>query len=156
MPPQNKKHRISTSTAILMIAVALGYDGAQIATDYIHMIPVAGTLMQTIIDTLITVWAWLTFFVWFKLQGISFINPKRALALNGGGLLEIIPILNSLPAWTLAVILIIGSTRTEELLEKAGPLGTLASKALAAKTQGGLSVARSQKSEAEKVRARAS
>lgn len=134
-----------------MIAVALAYDGAQFATDFLHGIPAVGTIAQSIADTMITIWAWLTFFVWFKLQGINFTNPKRALALNGGGLLELMPILNSLPAWTLAVLLIIASTRTEELLEKAGPLGAIAAQAVAHKTQGGLSVARSQKSEAEKL-----
>lgn len=64
---------------------------------------------------------------------------------------KIVPFLGLLPAWTAAVLVLFSTTRAEELLEKAGPIGTIASKALAAKTQGGLSLAHTQKSERERV-----
>lgn len=135
-----------------MLGTALLFDGLQFGTDLFHALPLIGTVAQSVVDILISVWAWLTFYVWFKIHGVSFMNAKRFAVLNGGALIEMIPIVNSLPAWTLAVFLLIATTRAEELLEKAGPLGTIASKALAAKTQGSLSVARSQKSEAEKTK----
>lgn len=101
-----------------MVAVALLFDGLQAAANLLHGIPLVGNLSAIAITGLISVWAWLTFYVWFKLNGISFVSPKRALALNGGFLLEIIPVLNALPAWTAAVVIIFLSTRAEELLEK--------------------------------------
>ena len=45
-------------------------------------------------------------------------NAKRFALMNGGALLEMIPILNSLPAWTLTVLLLVGTTRAEELIAK--------------------------------------
>jgi len=101
-----------------MLTVALLFDGLQFGTDLLHVLPIIGTVAQSVADILISVWAWLTFYVWFKIRGVSFINPKRFAVLNGGALLEMIPVINTLPAWTLAVFLLIGITRAEELLAK--------------------------------------
>lgn len=101
-----------------MLVTTLLFDGLQFGTDLFHALPLIGTVAQSVVDILISVWAWLTFYVWFKIRGVSFINPKRFAVLNGGALIEMIPIVNSLPAWTLAVFLLIGITRAEELLAK--------------------------------------
>lgn len=92
--------RIGMVTAILMLCVALLYDGGQFIFNFI---PVAGNLFTIIID----VFAWLTFFVWFKIKGVNFASPKRLMTLCGAGLLELVPVLNDLPAWTGAVALLI-------------------------------------------------
>lgn len=119
MPPQQKKpHTIPTITAVLMAAVALLFDAVQAGTNLLHLIPYIGNLSAIIATTLMDVWAFLTLYVWFKLHGVSFANPKRGLTMAGTLLIEVIPALNALPAWTAAVVIIFLTTRAEELLEK--------------------------------------
>ena len=133
---QKKKHKISVITGGLMIGVAIFYDLLQVGVNLLHGIPILGNIAALLGGFLVTIWAWLTFYLWFKLNGVGFLNPKRAFALNGGFLIELIPVVNALPAWTLAVSLLIATTRAEELLEKAGPLGAIATKAVKAASKG--------------------
>jgi len=101
----------------MMLAVALFYDMSQVGLNLIGTIP-GGQAITFIGTVLIDVWAFLTFYIWFKLQGVSFVNPKRGITMGGAVLIEIIPILNALPAWTLAVVILFITTRGEEALEK--------------------------------------
>ena len=109
-----------------MIGVAVVYDLAQAGITLLHGIPVIGTAFALFGGFLITIWAWLTFYVWFKMQGVSFLNPKRFGIMAVCGIAD--AIVSALPAWVAAVALVIATTRAEELLEKAGPVGKLASK----------------------------
>ena len=54
---------------------------------------------------LVGIFAGLTFYVWFKQYGVSFMKPKRMFAFGGASLIEMLPIpfLADLPAWTAAV-----------------------------------------------------
>jgi len=124
------KSKISNTKAVFMIVVAVLFDLAGIVFDLLHFIPAVGNVAAIILTTLLDILAWLVFYVWFKMNGVSFANPKRALSLNGGFILELIPILNALPAWTLAVVLIIGSMKAEALIAKQVPGGDIAIKAL--------------------------
>lgn len=101
-----------------MGSVALLFDAVQFGTDLLHFIPYIGNLSAIIATTLMDVWAFLTLYVWFKLHGVSFANPKRGLTMAGTVLVEVIPALNALPAWTAAVVIIVLTTRAEELLQK--------------------------------------
>ncbi len=76
-----------------MIAVALFFDFLQFILSFIYLGWALGIV------------AGLTFYVWFKIHGISFMKPKRFLAFGGAALVEMIPIpfLADLPAWTAAV-----------------------------------------------------
>ncbi len=116
--PQQKKHTISSQAGAILIVIALLFDVLQAAVQYANALPVIGTIAVVIFTTLLNVWAYLTIWFAFKLVApeISFMKPKRALALNGGLLIELIPILNALPAWTLATVVIIMTTRGEEAL----------------------------------------
>jgi len=112
-PEENPKQEetnaeVKPATAALMIIVALLFDGIQAV---INLIPIVGQILSF----LLSIFAFLTFYVWFKMNGISFAKPKRAGKLIGGGLIELIPILNVLPAWTLAVFLIISETKINKL-----------------------------------------
>jgi len=122
-PQAQSKQRIDNITAIFMIVVALCYDGVQVFLEWI----VIGVAVNWILD----IWAWLTFYVWFKMKNVSFANPKRALSLNGGFLLEFIPGLDELPCWTGAVIIMVLSVIAEDKLAKISPA---AGKALSAAT----------------------
>ncbi len=110
--------KLTTLTAGLMITVAVIFDIIQALLDLLHFIPLVGNIFAIISTSLLSVFAWLTFYLWMKIKGIDFASPKRSLSLGGGFIFELIPILNALPGWTLAVILIIGSMRAEELIAK--------------------------------------
>lgn len=122
MPSQNtkKKHSISTQAAFLLIALALLFDGVQAGIDLMHAIPVVGNVAAVTFTVFLDVWAYLSIWFGFKVAApdISFMRPKRALALNGAFLIELIPIINILPAWTLSVVIIIVTSRGEEAIEK--------------------------------------
>lgn len=119
-----------------MIAVALFYDGAQFVVNWlsVDIVTFVGATLAWLGSLLVDIWAFLTFYVWFKLHGISFANPKRGLTMAGAILIEIIPVLSALPAWTLAVVICFITTRGEEVLGKAltkvgaaaGVVGTVA------------------------------
>lgn len=123
-----KKHAISTQAIFLLLALAIFFDALQAGVDLMHAIPVVGNAAAIIFTTLIDVWAYLSIWFGFKLAApsISFVSPKRALALNGALLIELIPIINMLPAWTLAVVIIVLTSRAEdtivETLEKTGKM----------------------------------
>lgn len=81
------------------------------------------------VNWIITIWATLTFWFWFKLRGVSFINPKQALFGGTSIVIKFIPWLDALPAWTALVITTIINTRAEDFLAKhpvAGAVGQAA------------------------------
>ena len=94
---------ITRFDAVLMVCVALLYDALQVG---LNLIMVGFGFLVTWI---ISIWAWLTFYLWFKLKGVSFMKWSNTLKLNGGGFFEIIPIplVSALPLWTAAVVTLI-------------------------------------------------
>lgn len=110
---------MKTYTIILMIGAALLFDLAQAIVGWI---PFVGNAAADIMSLFIFV----TFFIWFGMNGISMITPKRLSALVGGGLVEMVPYLNILPAWTAVVIYLIGTTKIQEIADKNPALASLA------------------------------
>lgn len=108
---------INNVTATLMVSVALFYDLVQALFDLLHIIPVVGNVIATVVTALLSVVAWLTFYVWFKMHGVHFHTAKRAVTMGAGFLIELIPVLNILPAWTLAVILIFMTARMPKIVQ---------------------------------------
>ena len=106
-----EKKRLSEATKALMVAVAIFFDGLQLL---IQIIPVVGQILSI----LISIFASLTFYLWFKINNINFVNPKRAGYLAGGFLIELTPLLNILPAWTLAVVLLIRNSNAKKKAPK--------------------------------------
>lgn len=99
MPPRQEP-QLKSHTIALMIAVALLYDALQAILNFIFL------------GWLVSPAAFLTFYVWFKMNGIKFATPKRSGIMGAGFIIELIPILNTLPAWTLAVVLIVLDLKT--------------------------------------------
>ena len=96
VPP---KERIDSETGRLMVITALGFDFFQ---GIIGMLPFVGFILAPLISFLI----WLTFWIWLKLHGVSLgDNIKRMAIMFGGFLLELVPILNILPVWTLTIFI---------------------------------------------------
>lgn len=102
----NGERRISKPTAAIMVSTALFFDLIGLLLNFI---PFIGWIIIWILNVII----WLILFFWFKIKGVKY-SSKRALNLGGGLLLEMIPILDALPAWTLAVILMIRSSWKED------------------------------------------
>ncbi len=103
-----EKAPIGSGTAFLMIFTALCFDGAQAL---IGWIPVVGNILAA----LFSIFIFLTFFLWFWMNGVRMITPKRLTSMIGGGLIEMIPYVNLLPAWTCVVIYLISTTKIKEL-----------------------------------------
>ena len=110
-----------------MIAVAVIYDLVQIALTWL-----LGWIGVGFIGSwLMTIWAGMTFGLWFTLKGASIISGKRAAALGIGAIIEAIPLLNALPGWTVSVIISLSVTRAEDFLAgSALPIAPLAKKVL--------------------------
>ncbi len=84
-----EKPKLSEGTIILMFGTALLFDAMQFV---VGLIPVVGQ----IVGFLITGFAWGTFALWFKMKNIPFKRNKTVI-------FELIPLLNMLPAWTIAI-----------------------------------------------------
>ena len=105
----NKTPELKGTTIGLMFSVALFFDTLQAV---FQIAPVLGQILAG----LIAIFAFLTLWLWFRLHGIKFSTPKRSAVMAGGFLIELIPILNILPAWTLAVTLIVADLKIKENL----------------------------------------
>lgn len=64
-------------------------------------------IIGLVLNTIIGIFAWIIFFVWSKILGVNFLDRggQKAIVYFGGGVLEFIPLLNILPAWTLTIVL---------------------------------------------------
>ncbi len=106
MPPTNTAPQISSIWATIMVGVALCFD---IIVFLINLIPILGQVVGMIIGFI----AYLIFWLWFTLKGVSLMRPKRAAAMGTGFLISLIPILNMLPEITISVVITIASTRVK-------------------------------------------
>ena len=92
MPEDNKEKELKSHTIVFMAVVAIFFDVLQWLMAFLFM------------DWLVGIFAYLTFFVWFKIYGINLIKAKRLAVAGTSFILEIIPIVATLPALTAAVI----------------------------------------------------
>jgi len=103
-PPQE---RIDISTWKLMTAASIGADLFQVALG--------------VLAPLISPFIFLTFWIWLKLHGVSIVDSVERIALMWGGfLIEVIPGLNILPAWTLTIfitVLLVRHNDTKKIKE---------------------------------------
>lgn len=115
----NDEHsRIKNIEAGFMIAIAIFADALQALTKLLHFIPFAGNLMAVISGWFISFCAGFGFTLWFKLKKINILDKKAAIRMSSM-LIEIIPILNVLPGWTIYVSNVIAYTRTMDLKKAA-------------------------------------
>lgn len=106
-----KKTPLSDVTIFLMIFTVLCLEGIQA---FLGWIPIVGNFFAFMMDVFI----FFTFFLWFLRHGIKMMTLKRFGSMGAAGIIEMIPYLNLLPAWTLVVIYLIGTTKIMELAEK--------------------------------------
>jgi len=112
-----KNGYINNITAIFIISVALLFDGTQAFLDLFHIIPIVGNIFVAVANWIISVLALFVFWFWFFINGVRFNSPKRMLTMGGSFIIELIPILDMLPAWTLAVVLIILTARLPKSIQ---------------------------------------
>lgn len=99
-----KKQRISYINAAFLILAALAIDAFQ------ALLTLAGGV-GLVLNSLIAVFAGLTFWLWFRLCDVDFIkDPKRFLVIMAQNVGEFIPALNNLPLYfagvTITIILV--------------------------------------------------
>lgn len=103
-----------------MIGVALFFDGIQAGTIYIYAIPFVGPLLEPLIAGGASLFAFMTFSLWYKLLEIKF-NSKIIGTIIGTFFIELIPILNALPAWTLSIVVTYLFFQTKGIVSKIAP-----------------------------------
>ncbi len=104
-PPQE---RIDKSTGRLMVIVALGFDFFQ---GIIGVLPVVGFILSPLVSLFI----WLTFWIWLKLHGVNVTDKiGRIFIMWGGFFLELIPLLNILPTWTMTIFITVSLIQRDD------------------------------------------
>lgn len=103
----DKKTKITETQKWLMLGVAITFD----TTTLVNLIPVVGQIGSFFVGLFAT----MTFWLWFLMNGMSFSKPKNVLGLAGGSIIEMIPVLNVLPAWTATILYL---TRVEKIVNK--------------------------------------
>jgi hypothetical protein len=100
--------RIGFVTAFFLIATAAVFDGLSFL-----LTPLIG------VGTIVTVFAYILFFVWFALLGVQFMSGKKALqklgTMGGTAIIDALPVIGGLaPAITVGVVIIIVITYIED------------------------------------------
>jgi hypothetical protein len=108
--------KIETHTAALMIGTAIFFDILQWGAAFIFM------------DWLVSIFAYMTFGLWFLMKGIRILTPKRMSALGGSLLLEVFPFVAALPALTSAVTIVILDAKAKNLAKSIPGGGTVLAK----------------------------
>jgi uncharacterized membrane protein len=100
------KERIGSGKEFLMKVVAIGFDTIAI----LGLIPFIGWVFSM----LVAIFGSLTFFMWFMMSGVRFIKSKNIGVVATSAIIEIIPILNILPGFSLSVWRVIKNTKEED------------------------------------------
>lgn len=113
----DKRNRAHFETFIAMLVVAILFDVVQDALGSIDFVlPGLGWL----IDCMISIFAWLTFYVWTSMKGWGLSDTLKQMLVNWGlPVIEFIPLLNLLPAWTLKIVLTYSFLKAEDILYNA-------------------------------------
>lgn len=109
-----KKVRIDNIQAAFMIGVAVTVDIVQLILGFF--------IIGLVLNRFITFFVFLSFFLWFALNGVNFISGKmstrRMLSFFGVAFAEFIPIVGMAPLWSFGIASIIYSTRKEDKMGK--------------------------------------
>ena len=89
--------KMSLTTFFLMLVVAVFFDATSLIVNFI---PFIGGLLQTVTITPIAI---ITFFLWMKMNGISFTKGSRGIFTIAVAAIGFIPLLNALPEWTMYI-----------------------------------------------------
>ncbi len=102
MEEEKPEKSLKTTTVWLMISTAIFFDALQWLLAFVFM------------DWLVTIFAYMTFWLWFVTKGIRLLTPKRFAIQTGTLLIEVIPFVAMLPAITCMVVLTIINVKLKE------------------------------------------
>ena len=129
-----QKPRIGGFTAGLLITFALLCDVLQFLFSFFHVIPWIGNAVAFVVVLFITIVSYVVLGLWFALLRINYFTGKRAalkvLTMLATFSIELIPLLDSLPAMTAGVLTMVIVSRIEDALGTTSPnvaVGRLAS-----------------------------
>ena len=145
-----KKGQISKKDFILMLSVAIFFD---IIFGLIQIIPGVGSVAASVFNVI----PLMLFFIWYRLLGVDFANPKKSISFFGASIIEIIPGVNILPAWTAEITYMYILQKKDVILAKAagavgGAAGATAAVGLAAKAVGSKETAEKLKETSNNLR----
>ncbi|OHA09166.1 MAG: hypothetical protein A3B37_01330 [Candidatus Sungbacteria bacterium RIFCSPLOWO2_01_FULL_59_16] len=122
-PKEKRGPRIGPAVAGFMVFVSLFFDGGQFI---LGLIPVIGIVFTFVLS----IFAWLTFFVWFHAKGMSYgaslkgglsSAGKNPMVINTAMLLiGMIPFVNMLPERTAGIVLVIIFEYADYMTKKSG------------------------------------
>lgn len=118
MAEARKKPRVGDFTAGLLICFALLCDLIQFVLSFLHVVPIAGNALAFVLVLFVTIIAYISLGLWFALLGINYFTGKKAalkvltmLATIG---IELIPLVDALPAITAGTIVMVLVSRLED------------------------------------------
>jgi hypothetical protein len=103
MTPHEK---LTQKEMIKIVATAAVFDLIEMPFNFI---PIIGWVIVAGIDVI----AWITLYFMFRRYGVKFNTTERFLYFNSGLILDLVPFINTF-AWTLDVVLVIGSVKRDE------------------------------------------
>lgn len=111
-----KKRRIGNIQAFMMIFIAVLADFIQMITKLLHAIPVVGNAAALFIGWGITLFLTIIFFSWFLVIGVNYFDKaaRKIILYFGSVIIELIPLVNAIPAWTFMVVTMIMVVRLED------------------------------------------
>lgn len=105
---EEKPKKIGIVMVFLLMYFSICADLIQFGLTFV---PAAGQIINTIASVAIG----LMFFIWFRILGVKFSlikDPKKMVGIIAGPIIELVPFLQALPGWTLAILLTIFSVNT--------------------------------------------
>lgn len=113
-----QKERIGIATAIAMVGTALVLDGLQALLFFLNVLPAIGQVLDVVGSWFISFLAVIIFGLWFALCRVNYFTGKKAgmklLIMLSTVVVELIPILDAIPAITFGVVALIIQTRIED------------------------------------------
>ncbi len=125
------KRKIGFIQAFFMIVVAVIFDSSQWFIELISF-----GMLGWFLNPIVSIFASMTFFMWFTLSGVSFIKPGKMLVMTTTTLIEVIPWINDVPAWTLGVIITLAMVYAEDIVALISPEAAAALAVALAKING--------------------
>lgn len=104
-------------TALVMVLLAVFFDGLQDFFLLFNLIPIVGFILSALFSWLVTIFSTVIFGLWFFLCGVSYTDRKAAtklLIILSSVVVELIPIIDALPAITFGVVALIIVSRIED------------------------------------------
>jgi len=100
------EYRVSEVMKIFLVSFAIAMDAIQVLLNLFAI--------GVIINRVLGIFIWLIFMTWFLLLGGTFFKTKSFSILLGSSLIEMIPVLDLIPGWTVSTLYIIKVMREED------------------------------------------